>query len=708
MGDNHGVAMQFRDARDVSVHYAPVTYVGGGSRELRLRPGAVLVQRDEQIARMWRAVWDGRSAVTLITITGPLGAGSTVLAEMFLHEVRHHEPDRFTGGVRTVDLRQGTAERLSWDLLSDFGVPPSTVPVDPVLRSLRYRRASRDLGAMALLIDNAATIGAAQPLFPAAPGSVVVLTANQQIDDVDRADPHMAAVSPPCEVGAGPLSAAGAARLLNLSLARMSGAEELTEEAAQAAVARGDRYPLSISLTAGRCARGGDTAGDAPAEEAPMNGAIAASYEALPDSRAALLRALAWHPPGGFGPELVAAVFDGAPEPRTEIEALRLAGLVTLAKVGGHDRYELPGPVRAHALRSSRRSDPAEGGAVLRRIGGHYLGLARGVSAVLLPGRYLIGRPSAVPDAVFADQAGALDRMELERAAIAQVVEAAFDAGEHALVCDLCEALWAFYLRLSCYPDWIHTHGFGVRSARAMGGPARTMLSRMLIQLARPYADRIDEEPSAAEPGTPGAEVRSNRNRAYEHTEAAVDAARASGQGLPLHTALEALGKLYETDGGLRVALDLHTESLRIAERLSPPDPRAEMNARHQVGRVQLDLGLLDAAEANTRSALRVAEEISDDYNIARISTTLGTLYTAKGERGTALGFLTTAVELHEAARDGKRAADALVERGCAVRPDNEEGARADLSRAAAIYTVIGHAGEAERVAGLLREWDLG
>ena len=148
------------------------------------------VGRAEQLRTITRAITgqatSGGGAVSIHAIDGMPGVGKTALAVHVAHRVRNQFPD----GQWFVDLHAHTpgldpvrpADALTTLLLGD-GADPGALPADLDARVAMWRDRTADKRAL-LILDNAVSSAQVEPLLPAGPGWLVLVTSRRHLGDL--------------------------------------------------------------------------------------------------------------------------------------------------------------------------------------------------------------------------------------------------------------------------------------------------------------------------------------------------------------------------------------------------------------------------------------------------------------------------------------------------------------------------------------------
>lgn len=90
------------------------------------------------------------------------------------------------------------------------------------------------------------------------------------------------------------------------------------------------------------------------------------------------------------------------------------------------------------------------------------------------------------------------------------------------------------------------------------------------------------------------------------------------------------MGKIYQTIGQERKALEFHQQALEIVEEIR--DLELQGSAVRNIGFVRYFLGYYDKAEALFRKAIKLHEQINDEWSVAGEIGNLGLIHFVRGE----------------------------------------------------------------------------
>ena len=321
------------------------------------------VNRDEERERAVRAVtqWRSRSRPPVVALRAPTGLGKTELANRVARTLRDRFP--FTDGVLAVDLddfrvdgRLDPGDVLS-RLLNSLDVEPDKVEAQYAARCAQYWNRTSE-AKLILLLDNAHYASEVVPLLPASGGSVVIVTSHGPLHEFEAG-----AVE---DVPLPPLDERAATELLELIVRDNRLAAD--PEAARAVVELCDGLPAALHV-AGQLMRAHQLRplsrllADLRAEldEKGVSGVEHVwdtAYADLSQPAALLYRLLPHHPGGTFTLHSATALSGLGPEVcQDALEELHRAGLLDLRLLSLTEaaQMRLLGPLRAHAMRRSRR-----------------------------------------------------------------------------------------------------------------------------------------------------------------------------------------------------------------------------------------------------------------------------------------------------------------------------------------------------------------
>lgn len=478
------------------------------------------VNRDDERERALRAVtrWRSRARPLVLALSGPGGLGKTELAVLIARTLRDLHP--FTDGVLSVDLDDFRADgvldpgEVISRLLHSLDVAPDQVRAQYAARCGQYWNRTAD-AKLVLLLDNARYASEVVPLLPASGASVVIVTSHGPLHDFEAG----AAV----ELALSPLDERAATELLEL----IAGDHRLAAdpEAARAVIRLCDGLPAALHV-AGRWLRAhrlrplSRLLADLTAEleEKGVSGVERiwdTAHAELSRPAALLYRLLAHHPGETFTLHSATALSGLGPEDcQDALEELDRAGLLDLRPLSLTEagQMRLPGPLRAHALRRSRREaaagEVAEAQARLVRWFVRQAQLAdRFTAGRRLTVAALLEALPGAPDVPLEDPATVLDDeargehaaraarwLDEERHVLFACSRLAHSRGMDTEVVALSEAVWTHALDHPHQSEVLGVFRRAVDAAVRHGGDAGWLV-RTRCQLARPLweAAELDE-----------------------------------------------------------------------------------------------------------------------------------------------------------------------------------------------------------------------
>ncbi|MFE4588216.1 tetratricopeptide repeat protein [Streptomyces laurentii] len=459
-----------------------------------------------------------RAGPLAVVLTGIAGIGKTALG----FHVARGLADRYPDGVLSLDLddlrRDGAVDVADavGGLLAGLGVRPEWLERSLAARTRQLWTRTRDK-RLIVVVDNARYGSEILPLLPASPHSLVIVTSQGRLYDLDG--------TASVEIAVPPLAADDAVRLL----AAIVDDPRLTAEPDAAAELVQGCGGLPAALTvAGQWVRKYrrkslsrlvvELTGELRAKGIPMVEAVwDASYAGLGPRAARLYRLLPQYPAPLIEAEPVAALLGHDVDDALDaLEELESAGLLE----GRDEGFRMHDLVRGHAERRARQdADDARDPLAARTALIRWFRRQSARADLLAAGpRMTLAEPpapaaddaqdaaTAGPDVDFADKAAALTWLDEHRTALYGSVRTAFASGLDEDAWALCESLWTHFLDHPHYADVIDAFRTGVAAAdRSEHLGARI---RMRCQLARPLweqgrydeaAEQLDRALSASE-----------------------------------------------------------------------------------------------------------------------------------------------------------------------------------------------------------------
>lgn len=605
---------------------------------------------------------DQPTAIVIAAVAGTAGVGKTALAVHWAHRVAGRFPD----GQLFVNLRgfdaAGTltqpAEAIR-GFLEALGVPADQMPtnLDALIGLYRSRLSSR---RMLIVLDNARDAEQVRPLFPAAPGCLVLVTSRNQLTG---------------------LAAAEAAQLLRLDLLTDAEARQLLAqrlgrgqvdsqpEAVADIIAACERLPLALGIVAARAAIHADqplaalanqlaqarrrldllTTGD---EHTDVRAVFSWSYQVLKPEAARMFRLLGLHP----GPHITtsaAASLAGIPVRQAEILLAELAA-VNLLLAQDARRYRLHDLLRAYAteLAHDTESKP-ERVSAQRRLLDHYLYTADNAMYLVRPSRVplVLGPPVAgAATEALADQESALAWLNAEHATLLALAE---QAAQH---------------REDAYAWWLPRTVEEMLDRRGQWSELATIMKAALGAAVR-AGDRKGQ--AYAHSGLARALHRLGpEDQAEQHIKQAMEIFGELGDRVQQSIALRNLTRVACWQDRWEDALGYATQALRLST--AETRPEARVGCLNNMGWIHAHLGNHELALAYCEQALEVPCDESIVY--ASLWDSMAYVYQRLGDHARATDCYLRAIDIYNRQSEQGDRARSLARLGdthfAAGRPD--------------------------------------
>ena len=426
-----------RQDRSIAVGRRPVSQIPPDAADL--------VGIQEKQATAVDRLTDGlgaRTAVPVVVMSGPAGAGKTALAVRVAHAMRDHYPD----GRIFLELRGSSADPMSTDeairrLTVIITGRPSTgdAPVEA------YRSAI-DGGRVLLILDDAVDAAQVRPLLPGSPTVAVVVTCRRRLPDLAGSS----------GLDLGTLPAAAALELLTRIVGRhrivtepeasrelvdLCGSLPLALRIAGARLASRPHRP--VSWLTGRLADEHRRLDELAYCDLSVRGVLSVSYRALDPSARRALRLLGVLDvaavPVWLLPSLLGLRRDVAEDAMDQLAEARLVDL-------NEDRWTLHDLIRLYAREQAEACED---------IGSRRSAIGRAVAAAL----------EHVP-------ADPVRWLTAEEPVFVALVERAAAVGLDELACRLARAVAVPFAAHNSFDRWSRTHQAALQAARAVGDRA--------------------------------------------------------------------------------------------------------------------------------------------------------------------------------------------------------------------------------------------
>jgi tetratricopeptide (TPR) repeat protein/transcriptional regulator with XRE-family HTH domain len=432
--------------------------------------------RDTELARLRglaEAADDEATPAPVVVVSGAPGSGKTTLVV--------HAADamsgRFADGRLFADLRGMDAAPISSHealarLLRALGSPETDIPADVAERAGLYRSLLRERRCL-IVLDNAADEAQVRPLLPGGGRSLVVITSRRALAGLEGVH-HLPLTEMPPEDAVDFLdkiirSGREAARTEDLEdLARLCGNLPLALRIAGSRLL--SRPTWNVEQLTGRLMDEERRLAALSAGDLRVGAAFALSYRQLSARGRRTFRLLALVPGPSLGVSLGAALaLSGLEEAEDTLEELVDLGLLQHTSSG--ERYRFHDLVRLYA-RERLNDDESERArrAARERMVDWLLRTATFAGRWFEPDHELVlSDASGLADIATPEQADAWLRAESANWLIA--LRAAAEAGRHAQVIDVAEAMHWFSDRWMYWGHWHEVFALSSDSARASGDP---------------------------------------------------------------------------------------------------------------------------------------------------------------------------------------------------------------------------------------------
>lgn len=648
---------------------APVAVMAALPRDV-----ADFTGRHGELERLTRNAGAG-DVVVIHTVDGMPGIGKTTLATRAAHLLAPGFPDgrlfvrlhAHTLGQAPVDPSDALAA-----LLASRGIPPQLIPPGLDERAAMWRDHAAGRRIL-LVLDDASDTAQIEPLLPAAPGCLVLVTSRRRLVALDGVSPLPLDVLPP-----------GEAALLFTRLVRRTPTPDEHTAIARAVELCGC-LPLAIALLAGRLAHHPAwsitdfteefaTAQDRLGELEAGNRAVAAafdlSYRDLPPHRQRLFRRLGLHPGTDIDAYAVAAL-DGISLSlaRKELRALYTDHLIDEPAPG---RYRLHDLIRAYT-RTHATSDPDRQQAEQRLLDYYQhtsLHADTLITRITRPHSPTLTSPTPDASPTLTTRVDGLAWLRTERPNLLAAVDHTGATHQHtrtvALIAGLTALLrqdgpWtqAIALHENAATTAHHhadpldeanaLHDLGVAYRRAGQSEAAVTALEGALSLARAVPVRLGEANALADLGAVR-RMRGEYATAAALQEQAVALSREARDRLGEATALRELGIVRRLSGAYATASALQEQALVLSREIG--SPVGEATVLTELGAVRRMCGDYATAAALHEQALAVYRETGDALGEAYGLYELGVVRRLQGEYDTAAALHERAVTLCREAGD--------------------------------------------------------
>lgn len=639
--------------------------------------------READLAKLMAAAQGTGGVVGIYAIDGMAGVGKSAFAVHAAHALAPRFPDgqiflqlhAHTAGQQPVEAADALAS-----LLLTTGVAAEQIPTALHDRAALWRSHLAGKRVL-LLLDDAAGHEQVEPLLPATPGSLVLITSRRHLSALDDATSICLETMPPDEAAA--------------LFIRLAGRPDL--DGADPAVRTINRLSGHLPLAIGMLARqlhhhpawsASRLADDLTAtyyrlefmhsENLSVAAAFDLSYQDLATGQQRLLRRLGLHPGTDIDPYAATALDDSSlAAARRGLNELFDHHLVTEPASG---RYRMHDLIREYARALAETDDADDRESALLRLTDYYVSAATMVGRHFNRGSPATGRTSpAVPELPNREEGAAW--MESERANMEAVVGYAAARGWPAPGIAIATAMSGFLRTHGHWTQMRALHVTALDAAQLAGyrrGEAEALTNLGIVQ-------RLTGEYVAAI-GT---------------LERALEACRAVDDQHDEARALVALGIVERLTVShqmaittLRRALELHAGAV---------DQLGQADALSELGCVQRLAGDFPDARASHERALQLYRDLGDRQGQADSLRYLGRVYQEVGDYAAVAALYTQALELYRSVDDRLGQAHTLNFLGIAQHvSDDYLHAELTLTDALDLYRDLGHRlGQAETLNNL-------
>ncbi|WP_082126676.1 AfsR/SARP family transcriptional regulator [Allosalinactinospora lopnorensis] len=620
----------------------------------------------------------------IAVITGPGGAGKTTLAVHAAHRLA----DRFPDGQLfidlygyTVDQDPLTAASALGSLLRAVGAEPESIPESVEERSALWR-AMLDGKRILVVFDNAFNFAQVNPLLPAAPGSLTVVTTRHDLTGLGGAR----------YISLGMLSEKSSLQLFSAVL----GAERVEQEPEHAlqVVRLCGGLPLALRIVAGRMlSRPRWTFGHVAQRlgehqrrfrELRIDGqnveaVFELSYQSLNEVQRRTFLLLGVMIGGTVDLHGAAALLDSDP-PDTD-DLLQELVSVCLLDESGVDLYRFHDLIGAYARQKALRTAPeTDIEAARRRLADHYLDMAHSAADWLGPRAhdYEVGVPdSSRYRTELSNRREAIAWFETHQENLASTVDFYASLGHGDQAWQLADSIWRFYASHGQTELLLSTQEKALAASQAQGNDRGSAVTLIALGIAHCLAGRnetsldllLQAYEILAKLGDREGQTRAHGNLAmvYERMGRFQEALSCLEKVLEYtieakNQRLEALQRgniavLCQMLGDFPRAVELCETVLRIEVDGGPVESHAM--ALRILGEVSTQLGDFDQAFSRLGEALKLAQHLESPTDEIYTRNALAMTQRESGQLEAAVESHTKALELGE--ENALRSADAEI-----------------------------------------------
>jgi transcriptional regulator with XRE-family HTH domain/tetratricopeptide (TPR) repeat protein len=481
-----------------SVHASPYTLPRGVldfvGRQAELATLRALVQQATEDPRPGHQ--GTRSPVPAAVLFGPPGSGKSTLAVRLAEESARSFPDgTFLLDMRGLDEQPLSAEQAVLRLLSGWGVGDAELGrATAEERLTRYRALTATLRAVVVL-DNVGSEAQVRPLLPHEGQLLMLVTSRRTLAglesvrrlELDALTPQESASLLRAVVGAGRVDAEPAAAR---AVTELCGHLPLALRVAANWAAT--RTNWSLRRLADRLADEERRLDALSAGDLRVNSAFALSYSRLAPGAARMFRLLSLVPGGDFGIPPAAVLADTSlPAAEDLLEELLEAGLLMAAR---GDRYRFHDLLRLYARARHRAEDTEQESQAARTRLRTWL-----LETTVLAGRWYepdYGAPPPDPGRLVTldDREQAMRWLKTESDHWLAAFREASEAGEHARVAEVADAMFWFSDHWVSWGHWVEVYRRAAEAGAALADPVLEATHRNSLAGAYWLAERRSDK----------------------------------------------------------------------------------------------------------------------------------------------------------------------------------------------------------------------
>ena len=654
---------------------------------------------------------------SVCVIDGMAGVGKTTLCVHAAHRLRAKCP----GGAVQINLRGHNAHQPPMEpdeallaLLGMIGVEVAQLQRADSLdaRATLWRQHTAELPVL-LLLDDARDASQVNPLLPAAPGSIVLITSRSRLPELGEAHSHPLEVMPYIDSEA--------------LFTRVAGAERIGDEPGQLREITRlcGNLPLEVVVAAGNLrSRPGWRLADLAQQLAdtrierddadhlvrPSRTAFHVSYKALSQEQQQLFRRLGLHPGPQFGLHAAAALAD-LPAAETDRMLDALVNHHLLDEPIRH-RYRMHDLLRDYANQRARIDEDARArSTAVRRMLDYYLYVADNAARLLQPHDDRLGVPvQHVPQSfpAISSAAEAQEWFEQEYLNLLALARHALDRKAYHHAARLPYALAQYLDRRGRWKEAVEAHESALSASYALGDTAGQAGALIALATAHWGTEKLDRAQFYAETALTmyrdlgdeagQAEAHLQLGRVHWHARhpaladqhlrdcATLRAGLKDQRGLSVAT--YHLGIVALEFGAPGDSVAHFEQALRIARNIR--DLATERNCLNNLGEAYERMSRFADAERHYRDALALTRRIGSPHHLAMIAHNLGVVYLRTGDHAAALAAFEGALSTFRQIDDARSEIDTLVGMSEACRElRREDEAHELLVRALALVELM-------------------